>query len=469
MNPVIKCFVCHVKTDDWRNDLCGLKSQHSCTFITDFMRKILGDFNLSRNIDDVQNCICADCLNRFEEYDWTCTMVKQQEKELYDLLIKSDKLCDAELNRDIGDIGSNVRIDKSIGDDPLIDFTEQSNDELTGDDEMIKVMVEPLDVLIPQDKESDEEFDEHNMDNGAIYNQPEDPDFTVKIEDDSSCEDNEDYDYIPQKRTIKAKRAKPQAKPQQVKKDDGELSTPKKRGRKPKNKDLTEETKPRKKREKRSYECKDCEQVFHKLVEYVAHRKWHREQLIPEFRCSKCFYISENQEAFEAHAKLHENVPALQCVFCNLTFTFKGTLTKHTRIHSNQRNYQCTICGKTFLRSISLNTHMKYHLNMKTKQCPHCPLAFVETKNLTRHLKTHTLEKPYSCSICGRRFAYSYNVRPHEQTHTDRNVYRKFKCTVTDCKSAFDSKAKLNTHLQKSHAMTSLIYENTNNPSRLGS
>lgn len=42
----------------------------------------------------------------------------------------------------------------------------------------------------------------------------------------------------------------------------------------------------------------------------------------------------------------------------------------------------------------------------------------------------------YSCSICGRRFAYSYNVRPHEQTHTDRNVYRKFKCTVTDCKSA---------------------------------
>lgn len=106
---------------------------------------------------------------------------------------------------------------------------------------------------------------------------------------------------------------------------------------------------------------------------------------------------------------------------------------------------------------------------MKTKQCPHCPMVFVETKNLTRHLKTHTLEKPYACSICGRRFAYSYNVRPHEQTHTDRNVYRKFKCTVTDCKSAFDSKAKLNTHLQKSHAMTSLIYENTNNPTRLGS
>lgn len=157
-----------------------------------------------------------------------------------------------------------------------------------------------------------------------------------------------------------------------------------------------------------------------------AHRKWHREQMIPEFRCPKCFYISENQEAFDEHDKLHENVPLLQCVFCNMTFTCKGTLTKHTRIHviwytytrwtfnfihiffhfiqffdllhlflqSNQRNYQCSICGKQFLRSISLNTHMKYHLNMKTKQCPHCPMVFVETKNLTRHLKTHTLEKP---------------------------------------------------------------------------
>lgn len=50
--------------------------------------------------------------------------------------------------------------------------------------------------------------------------------------------------------------------------------------------------------------------------------------------------------------------------------------------------------------------------------------------------------KPYSCSICNKKFAHSYNVRPHEKTHSDPNVYRKFKCNF--CKSAFDSKVKLN-------------------------
>lgn len=293
MNSVIKCFVCHVKTDDWRNELHGLKSQHSCTLVTDFMKKILGDFNLSRNIDDVQNCICADCLNRFEgmfamilkqtfyniflshtiEYDWTCTMAKQQEKELYDLLTRTDTLCNAELNGDICDRDTNTRNNKSFGGDPLIDFLDQPfhrSDELVGQDEMIKVMVEPLDVLIPQDKQSDEELQDHDIDIGAIDNQPDDPDFNVKIESDS------DDDYVPQKRTTKGKRAKPQ----QMKNDIGDLLVPKKRGRKPKNKESTEETKPRKKREKKSYECKDCENIFNKLVDYVV--------------CKKIDFLSEN-------------------------------------------------------------------------------------------------------------------------------------------------------------------------------
>lgn len=67
MDPVmIKCFVCNIKTDDWRNNLNGLKSQHSNTSIVDFIKQILGDFKSMRHIEDETNCICDDCLNKIE-------------------------------------------------------------------------------------------------------------------------------------------------------------------------------------------------------------------------------------------------------------------------------------------------------------------------------------------------------------------------------------------------------------------
>lgn len=206
-------------------------------------------------------------------------------------------------------------------------------------------------------------------------------------------------------------------------------------------------------------------------------------QSIPKFRCPKCHYISVDQQTFDSHFKLHENAGPLQCVICETTYSDIRTLKKHIKSHVSSsaflflphcveiilflliqmdlRDFQCHLCGKQFFRSMSLSIHMKYHLNIRTKQCPHCPMTFVESKNLNRHLKTHTQEKPYACSICGRRFAHSYNVRPHERTHTERNVYRKFKCTF--CNSAFDSKAKLAQHLQKSHATVTPHFENANN------
>lgn len=354
----LKCFVCHVKTDDWRNELRGLRSQHSSTYVTDFIKKILGDYNIKRDIDDVANCICADCLNRFEEYDWTCTMAKQYEKELYDLLIKTEELCCSEVKGEI--IAVEPQVERPFV-DPLNEFVEQPfrNDEADPETDLVNVMVEPL--LILNDKPSDDEDNEDNevngLDTGVVEIPEDDPDFNCKLEADSNHEDSEDDEYLPQKRNIKAKKPKVT----NIKVEHPNAPPSKKRGRKPKIREPGEVLKPRRKREKRTYECKNCDKTFTKLIEFVvskqffirifissltqnqqliffkiiyqAHKKWHREQLIPEFRCSKCFYISENQEAFDAHDKLHENVAPLQCVFCNMTFSFKGTLTKHTRIH----------------------------------------------------------------------------------------------------------------------------------------
>lgn len=272
MDETLKCFVCHMKTDDWRNELHGLKSQHSSTYVTDFIKKILGDFETKRNVDDQSNCICVDCLNRFEEYDWTCTMAKQYEKELYDLLVHTESLCFTEKKIDmpVGDT------EPSIGRpylDPLTGFVETSfrNDEIDeiADDDLLNVMAEPL--LILKDKQSDEE-DLAALDCGAIENADDDPDFNCKLEADSNHEVSEDDDeYLPQKRIVKAKKTKSNA----IKVEDSNVpapaSAPKKRGRKPKNRDGAEDPKKsRKKREKKTYECKNCEKIFEKCVEFVV-------------------------------------------------------------------------------------------------------------------------------------------------------------------------------------------------------
>lgn len=273
MDEPLKCFVCHMKTDDWRNELEGLKSQHSSTYITDFIRKILGDFETKRNINDHANCICVDCLNRFEEYDWTCTMAKQYEKELYDLLVHTESLCFTEKKNDAPVDDTEPSIGRPYL-DPLTGFVETSfrNDDIDGigDDDLLNVMVEPL--LIPKDKQSDEE--DLALDCGAFENVDDDSDFSFKCEAESNHDNGgkDDDDYSPQKRSVKAKKTKLSA----IKVEDSNVpataSAPKKRGRKPKNREGTEEDgkKPRKKREKKIYECKNCEKVFDKCVEFVV-------------------------------------------------------------------------------------------------------------------------------------------------------------------------------------------------------
>lgn len=202
-------------------------------------------------------------------------MVKQYEKELYDLLLKTDELCNTEDKVFAeADIETETKIVIKTFGDPLTDFvTEPSirNEELDGDEELLKVMVEPLDVPIPKDKQSDDELPyNEELDSGAIETQPDDPDFDCKAEDDdSSFDDNEDDDYVPQKRKIKPRKLTKTVTT--IKVEDSEEATPrKKRGRKPKNKDGQNERKPRKKREKKSHECKDCEKIFEKLVDYVV-------------------------------------------------------------------------------------------------------------------------------------------------------------------------------------------------------
>lgn len=91
MDLHVRCFVCSIKTDEWRSGLHGLVSQHSNTLITVLIRTILGTFQSNRDIDDELNCICPDCLSRIEDCDWQRIAAQRCERELYELLVRTEK------------------------------------------------------------------------------------------------------------------------------------------------------------------------------------------------------------------------------------------------------------------------------------------------------------------------------------------------------------------------------------------
>jgi len=50
-------------------------------------------------------------------------------------------------------------------------------------------------------------------------------------------------------------------------------------------------------------------------------------------------------------------------------------------------------------------------------QCQYCDKSFTKNFDLQQHTRSHTGEKPFQCIVCGRAFAQKSNVKKHLQTH----------------------------------------------------
>lgn len=81
-----KCYICNKESSDWRRNFAEIKSQHTQTSISHLIRQFLGDFQSMRNIDNESNCICGECVQKIDDYDWTCHRAIEQEEKLRDLL-----------------------------------------------------------------------------------------------------------------------------------------------------------------------------------------------------------------------------------------------------------------------------------------------------------------------------------------------------------------------------------------------
>lgn len=80
------CYFCNKSQGVEFRKLFDLRSKHSGRLITEFIDEFQTELKLQRNIHDELNWICAECVSRIYAYDWTCMRLKEQEKELKNLL-----------------------------------------------------------------------------------------------------------------------------------------------------------------------------------------------------------------------------------------------------------------------------------------------------------------------------------------------------------------------------------------------
>lgn len=287
MDLYVRCFVCNIKTDEWRSGLNGLMSQHSNTLITVLIRTILGDFNSARNIDDDSNSICPDCLSRIEDCEWQRITAQHCERELYELLVRTETQCSTQSpeipvpNRTVDESMECVAplpaiesaksfpnnasaISNQSTSENVVNVSANETDRFhaeIGGDEMDEEDLEDVDY--EDDGDDMDEFDEEGLedDNDPAY-KTEHP-----SDDDEPEYDEDDEDWQTEK--VKRKRGRPPKNPPQA---GASVKVKLKPGRPRKCPDLGPDMDGRRKcgrpSTKKSYDCQQCEEVFERYIDF---------------------------------------------------------------------------------------------------------------------------------------------------------------------------------------------------------
>ncbi|XP_055308920.1 zinc finger protein 251-like isoform X3 [Sitodiplosis mosellana] len=372
------CFICNTESDDlWKMN--EVSSQHTNTPIVELLKEILGVFDIKRTIDCESNCICSDCFNRLEEYDWACDIAKKREKDISDTFLKTEtlypKLGESKTIENVSKkIDSSVDLLPKVEAGRILSFEFRSTTirKITIDKTQIKCDPPERNVI----GESKEVVD--IVDDSSGHEQEYDMDMDMDSGSDFECTPNKTSTSSISKEIVvpttsrsnpRKRRKKNTGADDNESSNEDELPTPKNR-----------------------HECLYCGQAFARKSDYITHVRWHKKQQKPRFSCDMCSFVLDDQASFDAHKKLHENTPKLECVICNRVVSTRGNLTAHMRVHRQHKPYACKICGSRFGYLGNMRAHEKTHSSTeKSHKCSVCDAQFATQSKMIQHMdKLHS-------------------------------------------------------------------------------
>ncbi|XP_022240056.1 zinc finger protein ush-like [Limulus polyphemus] len=223
----------------------------------------------------------------------------------------------------------------------------------------------------------------------------------------------------------------------------------------------------------RTNECRECNIVFYKYENYIAHKqhycatrqqKLYMNQSIAPFRKdTSATPLSENDKALSKTPSLlptsvlptlpsiPSNVTDIGCVStssptftqstyqffclpCGIKFTSLNNLQAHQTYYCPKRDYciqsqeipvgpvamalefKCPKCKTSFPNESSL----KNHSCVAQRKCPYCNVFCPTLSAAQRHLVTHTGVRAFRCTVCGYKGHTLRGMRTHIRIHLDK-------------------------------------------------
>ncbi|XP_068211032.1 longitudinals lacking protein, isoforms H/M/V-like isoform X6 [Palaemon carinicauda] len=107
------------------------------------------------------------------------------------------------------------------------------------------------------------------------------------------------------------------------------------------------------------------------------------------FKCHHCPYTGKDADDFEEHFSGHNNGRRHFCRYCSYTTTRKDILKEHINRHTGERPFSCPFCTYKASHKNVLKRHVKTHTGEKPYQCSFCPYRAACKTNLNSHMITH--------------------------------------------------------------------------------
>ena len=137
--------------------------------------------------------------------------------------------------------------------------------------------------------------------------------------------------------------------------------------------------------QKKSHYCHFCNNGFCNVKNLKVHiQKYH--QVILNFNCEKCEFITTMDEDLKKHVKEKHSDKKLDCSECNLEFESENELKSHIAEQHKHSAYTCHKCNFTTMKEEVLKEHGNAEHENKKLSCKDCDYVSEKKEELMKHI-----------------------------------------------------------------------------------